>query len=232
MELPESIVGQHLERVERRAKYLLFRFGSGSVIVHLGMSGRLRVVEAGTPLQKHDHIDICFEGGRVLRLNDARRFGSVHFSVDPASHWLLSDLGPEPLTEAFSGAYLHRRSRGTRQAVKTFVMDSHVVVGVGNIYANEALFKAGIRPRISARRVTRQRYDRLAACVRQTLEDAIDVGGTTLRDYVGSNGEPGYFGQELDVYGREGELCHACGATLKGIRLGQRATVYCPKCQQ
>ena len=233
MELPGDLVGARLDRVERRAKYLLFRFGDRSLIVHLGMSGRLRVVSRSTPLIKHDHVDIAFEGDRVLRLNDPRRFGSVHH-VEGAveDHWLLEHLGPEPLGEDFSGEYLHRRSRRVRQAVKTFIMDARVVVGVGNIYANEALFRAGIRPRVAAGRISRARHGRLVEAIRATLGEAIEAGGTTLRDYVGSNGEPGYFAQSLNVYGREGELCRACGTVLTGIRLGQRATVYCPKCQQ
>ena len=233
VELPESLRGQAIARVFRRAKYLVLATEAGAVIVHLGMSGSLRVVRIGTPAGRHDHVDLEFDDELALRLNDPRRFGSVHFQQgDWRAHWLLKDLGIEPLTPAFDGAYLQRAARGRRVAVKQMLMDAHVVVGVGNIYANEALFRAGIRPRLAAGRVTRARYDALAAAVREILDAAIRDGGTTLRDFVDSSGRPGYFARSLKVYGRAGERCYDCNSALKGLRTGQRATVYCPNCQQ
>ena len=231
--LPRSLVGEHLEAVRRRAKYLLFEFQTGTLILHLGMSGSLRVLPVDAPLRKHDHIVIEFDRTQVLRLHDPRRFGSVHWHEgDITEHWLLSSLGTEPLDPAFDGQLLKRRARGRRVAVKNFIMDSRVVVGVGNIYANEALFLAGIRPTVAAGRVTRKAYDRLAASVRRVLASAIEQGGTTLRDFVKEDGNPGYFRQSLNVYGREGQACRVCGATLTAIRLGQRATVFCKHCQK
>ena len=230
--VPDGLLGLRLNAVERRAKYLLFRFSRVTALVHLGMSGRLRVVSANTPAGKHDHVDFHFEDDRVLRLNDPRRFGSIHFTNDAVeTHWLIKNLGPEPLSTDFSAEYLHHVSRQRRQAVKTFIMNAQVVVGVGNIYANEALYRAGIRPRNAAGRISKDRYVALERAIRNTLEEAIAMGGTTLRDYVGSDGKPGYFKQKLFVYGREGKKCLRCETVLKGIRLGQRATVYCPSCQ-
>jgi formamidopyrimidine-DNA glycosylase len=231
--LPASLRGQQVVRVFRRAKYLVLGTETGALIVHLGMSGSLRIVPVGTPPGRHDHVDLEFDGDLALRLTDPRRFGSIHYQQgDWGSHWLLKDLGIEPLTPGFDGGYLYGASRGKRVAVKQMLMDAHVVVGVGNIYANEALFRAGIRPRLAAGRVTRARYDVLAAAVRDVLAAAIRDGGTTLRDFVDGSGRPGYFGRFLKVYGRDGEPCFDCGTTLKGLRMGQRATVYCPKCQQ
>ena len=233
MELPNFLVNQRLNGVKRRGKYLLFEFDSGTMIVHLGMSGHLRVVTPKTALTPHDHIDFEFEKDRVLRFNDPRRFGSVHWCHDDAfAHPLLRDLGPEPLDDAFTGHYLHQISRRKTVAVKNFIMNSHIVVGVGNIYANESLFKAGIRPTVRAGRISRMRYDALVVAIKRTLNDAIDVGGTTLRDFVGFNGEPGYFGIQLDVYGRSNEPCVNCQTALRGIVVGQRQTVYCPICQK
>ena len=231
--VPDGLSGLRLIRLDRRAKYLIFRFSRVTVLIHLGMSGRLCVVSANMPAGKHDHVDFHFEDDQVLRLSDPRRFGSIHFSTDPVeSHWLLKNLGPEPLGADFSGDYLHRVSRHRRQAVKTFIMSAQIVVGVGNIYANEALFRAGIRPGNAAGRISKARYVELESAIRSTLEEAIAMGGTTLRDYVGSDGKPGYFIQELFVYGRDGKRCLQCETLLKGIRLGQRATVYCPSCQR
>jgi formamidopyrimidine-DNA glycosylase len=233
VELPSDLVGQRLGNIGRRAKYLLFSFDTGYLIVHLGMSGSLRVLPRETPYLKHDHVEVVFDDGQALRLNDPRRFGSVHWhSGNPESHWLLSELGPEPLDREFDGNYLKTRARRKRLAVKNFIMDGRVVVGVGNIYANEALFLAGIRPTVAANRVTLAGYEELAGRIRQVLLAAIQMGGTTLRDFVNQDGNPGYFKQSLNVYGREGLPCVACGATLSGIRLGQRATVFCKKCQR
>ena len=233
VELPPEICGQHIVRLTRRAKYLLLHLDTGALILHLGMSGHLRIVSGNEPPDKHDHVDILFDHGLVLRLTDPRRFGSLHWQPHPVEeHWLLRNLGVEPLSEAFTGDYLFAKSKGRRAAVKNFLMDARVVVGIGNIYANEALFKAGVRPRTAARRLSRTRYRQVAAAIRETLAAAIDQGGTTLRDFVGSDGRPGYFVNELFVYGREGKSCRRCGMPLKGLRVGQRATVYCPRCQR
>jgi formamidopyrimidine-DNA glycosylase len=231
--LPPQLRGQRVEEMRRRGKYLVIETDAGAVIVHLGMSGSLRVVARGARAGRHDHIDIEFDDALALRLTDPRRFGSVHYHAgDWRDHWLLAGLGVEPLAADFDGAHLYRAARGRRSAVKLLLMDARVVVGVGNIYANEALFRAGIRPRLAAGRIGRGRFDRLATSVREVLCAAIERGGTTLRDFVDGAGRPGYFAQSLKVYGREGQACGDCGALLKGLRLGQRATVYCPICQQ
>ncbi|MEE4360709.1 MAG: bifunctional DNA-formamidopyrimidine glycosylase/DNA-(apurinic or apyrimidinic site) lyase [Pseudomonadales bacterium] len=231
--LPQLMVGGRLERVERRAKYLLFRFDRGCLIAHLGMSGSLRLVPEHTPWRTHDHVEFAFEGAPRLRYNDPRRFGSLHWVTDaPEDHFLLSGLGPEPLGAGFDGALLHRLARGRRVAVKAFVMDARIVVGVGNIYATEALFMAGIRPTRAAGQVGRARYDRLAEAIRTVLGRAVTMGGTTLRDFVGGDGKPGYFRQSLACYGRGGEPCVQCGQPLRSERLAQRATVFCPRCQR
>ena len=197
------------------------------------MSGHLRIVGSDTPLQTHDHIDFQFEGDRVLRFNDPRRFGSVHWSAQAIfEHPLLISLGVEPLSDEFNGEHLYSRSRQRSAPVKNFIMDAHNVVGVGNIYANEALFLARIRPTTSAGSISRLRYDRLAEAIKLILQRAIDAGGTTLRDFVGFDGKPGYFTLQLDVYGRAGKACVQCGKLLKGIVLGQRQTVYCANCQR
>ena len=233
VELPDSIRDQRVNAVERRAKYLLVHLDTGGLIVHLGMSGHLSVVSADTPPAKHDHVDFELDDAHTVRLTDPRRFGSLHWQPIPVDdHWLLRDLGPEPLSADFDGDHLAVRARGRRVAVKSFLMDSRVVVGVGNIYANEALFIAGIRPRVAAGRLSRPRLGALADAIKATLNSAIQSGGTTLRDFVGSDGRPGYFVHELSVYGRGGKPCQRCDATLKEIRLSGRATVYCPRCQR
>jgi len=230
-DIDHVLPGQTITSVDRRAKYLLIRTTGGTAILHLGMSGRLSIVDTATPASIHDHVDFALDSGKALRLRDPRRFGSLHLADDPASHWLLKDLGPEPLGDAFDGDYLWRRSRGRRVAVKLFIMDARIVVGVGNIYANEALYKAGIHPKRAAGRVSRARYGRLAAAIRAVLDRAIAAGGTTLRDFLGGDGQAGYFAQELDVYGRGGEPCRHCGRPLTAVVLGQRATCYCKTCQ-
>lgn len=233
VELPDDIAGQRFVSVERRAKYLLLGMETGGLIVHLGMSGSLRLVSNNLEAGKHDHVDFHLDSGLCLRLTDPRRFGSIHWQRYPlAGHWLLKNLGVEPLTAACNGDYLHRHSRGRRIAVKNFIMDAHVVVGVGNIYANEALFRAGVRPRTAAGRISKQRFEGLSQAIKATLARAIELGGTTLRDFVGSDGRPGYFAAEHFVYARAGHPCRICGSVLKGVRSGQRATVYCPKCQR
>ncbi len=241
VDLPETLAGQCLKTVERRAKYLLFVFEEGVLILHLGMSGSLRVLPRTADFLKHDHLVLNFEGDQSLRLNDPRRFGSALWHPTPAGadplgavagHPRLADLGIEPLDPGFDGAYLKSRAKGRRVAVKNFIMDGHVVVGVGNIYANEALFLAGIRPTVQAGRVSLAGYGVLADRIRQVLAAAIQMGGTTLRDFVNQDGNPGYFKQVLNVYDRAAAPCPLCDTRLKGIRLGGRATVYCPKCQR
>lgn len=230
----ENFAGALITQVERRAKYLILHTDKGYLILHLGMSGKLRVVPSDSLVVKHDHFDLQLTNGQCLRFNDARRFGSVlvsnaHPSLD---HPLLRELGPEPLTEAFTADYLHRQSRGKQQSIKTFIMDNHVVVGVGNIYANESLFKAGIHPKRAAGKVSLARYQKLVPIIKEILTAAIAQGGTTLQDFTQADGSPGYFKQHLNVYGRGGKQCMVCKSELKEIRLGQRSTVYCAQCQR
>jgi len=230
-DLAECLRGKTISGVQRRGKYLLIEVATGSVIVHLGMSGSLRVCQADEPPRGHDHIDLVLADGSCLRYHDPRRFGCWLWLPKGEAHVLLDVLGPEPLMPGFDGDYLFEHSRGRKTAVKAFIMDSHVVVGVGNIYANEALFLAGILPSRTAGRISRERYHRLANCIRDVLSDAITQGGTTLRDFVGGDGKPGYFQQKLYVYGRGGEACRVCKTDLTERRLGQRSTVFCRQCQ-
>ncbi len=231
--LGRDLPGETIESVGRRGKYLLLATKKGTLLIHLGMSGSLRIVDVDRPVAKHDHVDIVFANRKVLRYTDPRRFGCLLWDTEAVeAHPLLASLGPEPLSEDFNTAYLFKKSRKRSVAVKAFIMDSKVVVGVGNIYANESLFLAGINPKRCAGKISRARYEKLLLCIRQVLQRAIDVGGTTLRDFTGSDGEPGYFAQSLHVYGRKGEPCHNCEETLKEIRQGQRSTVYCPRCQK
>lgn len=230
--LPQKLTGQRIITVERRAKFLLIRIVNGTLLVHLGMSGSLRLLPAGSAIRKHDHVDIGFDTGQILRFTDPRRFGCILWTEeDPLQHKLLARLGPEPLSEAFDGQYLYDRARGRRIAIKQFIMTGGIVVGVGNIYANEALFIAGIHPRRAAGRVSLQRMTTLVAAIRKVLADAIAVGGTTLRDFSGSDGEPGYFQLHLRVYDREDAACERCASPIRRIVLGQRSTYYCPGCQ-
>lgn len=231
--LSKDLPGETIKSVSRRGKYLLLATKKGCVLIHLGMSGSLRIVDTNRAAAKHDHVDIVFANSKVLRYTDPRRFGCILWdtkSID--SHPLLASLGPEPLSEEFHNDYLFPKSRTRNVAVKTFIMDSKVVVGVGNIYANESLFLAGISPKRNAGKISKPHYDKLVECIQQVLQRAIDVGGTTLKDFTGSDGEPGYFAQSLNVYGRKGEPCHVCKNTLKEIRQGQRSTVYCSQCQK
>ena len=231
-ELARQLPGQTIRRVERRAKYLLLRTDAGTAILHLGMTGRLRLLPADAPLQKHDHVDLALACGQCLRFNDSRRFGALLWTAEPPEqHPLLQGLGPEPFDPVFSGAYLHRRAVGRAAAVKTFIMDNHVVVGVGNIYANEALFAAGISPLRPASQVAKAECERLAVAIRGILAEAILQGGTSLRDFVGGDGEPGYFQQSLRVYDRHALSCATCGQPIQRCRIGQRATYFCPRCQ-
>jgi len=232
-DIDSLLTAQTVRAVGRRSKYLLINFERGTLIIHLGMTGHLRVCRSGEVKRKHDHVELVFTDRSILRFNDSRRFGAIFWTeADPLRHERLVALGPEPLSELFSADYLFRVSRGRRIAVKPFIMDAKVVVGVGNIYASEALFRAGISPVRQAGRVSRNACARLARSVREVLVEAIDAGGTTIRDFMDSEGRPGYFKQELKVYGRGGEQCNACGSTIKLTRLGQRSTFYCVKCQK
>ncbi|MGO2132208.1 MAG: bifunctional DNA-formamidopyrimidine glycosylase/DNA-(apurinic or apyrimidinic site) lyase [Halomonas sp.] len=232
-DLVDRLVGARLGEIGRRAKYLLIPVvGQGALLWHLGMSGSLRIAQLGELPKKHDHIDLVLDNGMILRYHDPRRFGFVDWlEGDAITDRRLARLGPEPLSDAFDGELLYALSRGRKLAVKPFVMDNAVVVGVGNIYAAEALFMAGVDPRRAAGRISRERYAQLAGAIRDVLAAAIIQGGTTLRDFVSGTGEPGYFAQQLNVYGRDGQPCRRCGAELRLVTLGQRASVYCGECQ-
>lgn len=232
-DLADTLVGHRIGELGRRAKYLLMPVGAGTLLWHLGMSGSLRLARLGDLPRKHDHVDLVLEGGAILRYHDPRRFGFVDWLQGaPLDDPRLARLGPEPLSPDFDGERLYRLSRKRRVAVKPFLMDNAVVVGVGNIYASEALFLAGIDPRRAAGRISRERYERLAEAARDVLAAAITQGGTTLRDFVSGTGEPGYFAQRLNVYGRHDAPCRRCGELLRLVTLGQRASVFCPHCQR
>jgi formamidopyrimidine-DNA glycosylase len=232
-DLARRAQGRTIESVDRRSKYLLFRLGPDTLLVHLGMTGSLRAFTKAPPRRLHDHVDIVLDSGATLRYHDPRRFGAMLWVGGPVeAHPLLARLGPEPFAPAFDVDYLWTATRRRTAAIKLALMDNHLVVGVGNIYANEALFRAGIRPTTPAHRVSRARLARLVDTVRQTLTDAIAKGGSTLRDYVDSDGEPGYFQLEYFVYGREGEPCRVCGTPIRATRLRARATSWCPRCQR
>jgi formamidopyrimidine-DNA glycosylase len=224
--------GQRIKALGRRGKYLLILADAGSLLLHLGMSGSLRFLEAPRPPATHDHLDLVFAGGARLRFTDPRRFGSLHFTDSPENHWLLKHLGCEPLGEAFSSEYLRRSASGRRVPIKQLLMNSRVVAGIGNIYASEALYRAGIHPRRASGSVSPARCGRLVESIKLVLHEAIEVGGTTLRDFVDGDGRPGYFQLALRVYGRAGEPCRSCGRPIRQIVLGQRATYYCPGCQR
>jgi formamidopyrimidine-DNA glycosylase len=228
-----SVKGQTVRDVERRGKYILIKLHTGALIVHLGMSGSLRVLESDVPPRPHDHWDLVLNSGKVLRFHDPRRFGSLHWTTDdPNAHKLLAKLAPEPLSEAFDADYLFRATRKRQVAIKQFIMNSQVVVGVGNIYASEALFRAGISPRRAARRLTRAQAAALTKAIKEVLAEAIHIGGTTLRDYVNADGIPGYFRQKLFVYERAGEACRVCETPVKQFVQGQRSTYWCATCQR
>jgi formamidopyrimidine-DNA glycosylase len=230
--IAQQIVGQIIRNVRRRAKYLLIDTDAGTTIVHLGMSGSLRILPRNITVEKHDHIDLELANGKVLRFNDPRRFGAwLWCELPEAAHPLLSKLGPEPLLDVFNVTYLTQALRGKKKAIKLCLMDNHIVVGVGNIYANEALFAAGIHPQTEAGRVDIERLTILVTEIKQILANAIKQGGTTLKDFTNADGKPGYFAQKLHVYGRGGQTCTQCGNLLSEIKLGQRATVFCGLCQ-
>lgn len=231
--LKKVLPGQEILDVTRRGKYLLITATQGTVIIHLGMSGSLKLVDSDEAPKKHDHFDIVFNNNQALRLHDPRRFGAVLWTTkSPLKHPLLCLLGPEPLENNFNADYLFKRSRKRRVAIKTFIMNSQIVVGVGNIYASEALFRSGIRPTTAAGKISKKRYQRLVIAIKKVLRAAINEGGTTLRDFTNGEGKPGYFKQKLLVYGRAGEPCTVCNKTIKQLQQNQRATYYCSHCQR
>ncbi|MGD8581311.1 MAG: bifunctional DNA-formamidopyrimidine glycosylase/DNA-(apurinic or apyrimidinic site) lyase [Gammaproteobacteria bacterium] len=232
-QLGKNARGQLIKSVDRRGKYLLLRLEHGTIIIHLGMSGSLRICTAQSDVRKHDHIDFVLNGNKILRFHDPRRFGAVLWTPGkPENHKLLLSLGPEPLEDSFNGHYLFEHSRKRSASIKSFIMNSHVVVGVGNIYACESLFLAGINPKRKAGSLSLARCEKLAAAIKQVLNESIFQGGTTLRDYVRENGMPGYFAQRLFAYGKEGELCAKCGHPIKRIVQQQRSSFYCSQCQK
>ena len=228
----QQLIDEPVTKLERIAKYILIHTDKGTILLHLGMSGSLKVLDRATPPTKHDHIDLAFSNNKIIRLNDPRRFGCCLFIEKPiGEHKLLKSLGPEPLNDDFNGDLLFDLSRNRTIAIKNFIMDSKVVVGVGNIYASESLFLSGIRPTTSVKRISQKRYHILAQAIKRVLSKAIRAGGTTLNDFTQADGKPGYFKQELAVYGRQGEACNQCGKEVKSQVIGQRNTFYCPSCQ-
>lgn len=223
---------QTVEGLTRRGKYILCHFSTGSLIIHLGMSGSLRVVDEDMLVQKHDHVDLNLASGKIIRFNDPRRFGCFLWAEDWQEHELIASMGVEPLTDEFDGEYLYSKAKGRKTPIKHYIMDGKLVVGVGNIYANEALFLSGIHPKRMAGNISQARMNVLAGNIKKVLAAAIEQGGTTLRDFVNTDGKPGYFKQSLYVYGRGGEACKTCGETLKEIRQSNRATVFCSECQR
>lgn len=232
-ELSEVMTGLVIEKVTRRAKYLFLETNSiNTVLLHLGMSGNLRITDTSQVAGKHDHVDFVFTDKTVLRFNDTRRFGAILYTANPVNqHKLIKDLGPEPLSDLLSGDYLYQFSRGKKTTIKSFIMDAHHVVGVGNIYASESLFRAKIHPTRQAGRISLKRYKELSDSIKYILQQAIEQGGTTLRDFVNEQGVAGYFQQSLSVYGRAGEECKACQSSIKQIKIAQRASYYCSQCQ-
>ena len=225
--------GQQIQAIRRRAKYLLLDTNIGSCIIHLGMSGSLRIVETGTVAEKHDHVDIDFQHGKTLRLHDPRRFGAVLWTEEPAEqHKLIAYLGPEPLSDDFTAQYLHHQAKNRRVSIKVFIMNAQIVVGVGNIYASESLFLAGIHPKRAAGRISLKRLDTLVKSIKQVLHSSIEQGGTTLKDFTNAEGKQGYFQVALNVYGKTGQPCPHCNTPIKQIKLGQRSTFYCSSCQK
>lgn len=232
-ELAQVLPGQRFKSLTRRAKYILAQCDNGTLLLHLGMSGRICLLEKDEPAGKHDHFDMHFADGHVLRLRDPRRFGAVLWiHGETSEHALLSKLGPEPLEDMFDGTWLYRNIRSRTAPIKNVIMDSHVVVGVGNIYASESLFRAKINPQTPANQLSLAQCGRLAAEIKSTLQDALKAGGSSLRDFFGADGNPGYFQQEYFVYGRTGRPCKVCGSEIQTVRLGQRSTFFCAHCQR
>lgn len=231
-DLPTLIEQQTLLSLSRRAKYLLLHFNPGTLLIHLGMSGSLRVISDNTPVEKHDHVDIIFKHKKGIRLTDPRRFGAVLWlGTEPETHPLLSKLGPEPLSKELTANYLYTRSRGKKVSIKHYLMNQNIITGIGNIYCTEALYYARISPVRSAGNISLKRYQILLNEIQKTLSLAIELGGTSLRDFVGSDGKPGYFKQELSAYGRSGQPCKNCQQGLSEIKQSSRTTVYCTHCQ-
>ena len=230
--LPETLNQQQIRKISRRAKYLLFHCDDGTLILHLGMSGSLRILESDDNVAKHDHVDIKVENGYLLRYTDPRRFGAILWTSGAISeHALLNHLGPEPLSDDFTTEYLSSKAKTRKISIKKFIMDGKIVVGVGNIYASEALFLAGINPKKLAKELADKEYQQLVLSIKQVLQKAIQAGGTTLKDFKKSDGKPGYFAQQLNVYGRKGQACYHCGSEILDYKEAQRATYYCPLCQ-
>lgn len=232
LDIDSILAGQKIQHLERRAKYLLLHFKMGTLMIHLGMSGSLRLLSTAVAPKKHDHIDVIFSPQQILRFTDPRRFGAFLWTTEPLNHPLLKNLGPEPLEKNFSGKYLAKQAKNKIIAVKNFIMDSKIVVGVGNIYAAEALFLANIHPLTPVKQLTAQQWLQLTHAIKKILRCAISQGGTTLKDFTHSTGKPGYFKQSLKVYGRGGLPCVICHTLLQSIRLGQRSTVFCAVCQK
>jgi formamidopyrimidine-DNA glycosylase len=231
--LVETLPSQTLRGLTRRAKYILCEFDTGVLLLHLGMSGRIQLLDCNYPPEKHDHFDLEFNDGQVLRLRDPRRFGAVLWIDNKENnHALLNNLGPEPLEDGFNAKYLHKALSNKTLAIKSAIMDGHVVVGVGNIYASESLFRARIHPETPANTITVKRCEKLVTEIKNTLHDALAAGGSSLRDFFGTDGNPGYFQQKYFVYGRTGEPCKVCAKPIKCIRLGQRSTFFCEHCQK
>ncbi len=231
--LPSTLAHQQLKSLERRAKYILAKFDVGTLLLHLGMSGRICLLDRNYPPEKHDHFDIVFDSGQVMRLRDPRRFGAVLWAGNaPEMHPLINVLGVEPLGNDFDAKYFNKQLAGRSMAIKVAIMDSHLVVGVGNIYASESLFRARIHPQTPAKNLSLADCQRLVDAIKQTLQDALAAGGSSLRDFFGADGNPGYFQQEYFVYGRAGGPCKVCGNVIQNIRLGQRSTFYCKHCQK
>jgi formamidopyrimidine-DNA glycosylase len=236
LKLNDILMGQTITIVKRRAKYCCLETKIGSLMIHLGMSGSLKIVDGQLdvkePIKKHDHVDICLSNQKIIRFNDPRRFGSIIFNQQSAEHPLLKKLGPEPLTDSFNSDYLHSKAVGRKVSIKAFIMNNHIVVGVGNIYAQESLFLSGIHPNRAANKISLVRMKMLVTTIKEVLAKAIKAGGSSLKDFTGADGKPGYFQQTLSVYGRQGESCVSCQTNLKHCNIGQRATVYCPSCQR
>lgn len=229
--LNQKLSGQKIIAISRRAKYLMLEMDIGCLMIHLGMSGSLRIVDQ-QPLKKHDHVDICLSNGKTIRFNDPRRFGSIVLNQQGEQHSLLAKLGVEPLLDEFNGDYLHQQAKNRKIAIKSFIMNNQIVVGVGNIYAQESLFICGIHPKRAANKISKARITALVYTIKQVLAKAIKAGGSSLKDFTGADGKPGYFQQSLNVYGRHGECCLQCETALKQVTIGQRTTVYCPYCQR